>query len=95
MSVYVFDSESASLSRYASPADALNGRAPDFLRAQRWLFFRANGEPLRVDVLADGSMQLRPWASCSSCTLAQVLPFVMHFDVADEELADLNARLAG
>lgn len=76
MSLYVFDSEQARLECHATRASALAGRDAAGLRAQRWLFFEADGQPLRLDMLADGSMQMRPWASCSSCTLAQLLPFV-------------------
>lgn len=93
MSVYVFDSEDKTLSRHADPAAALRGRDVSMLREQRWLFFTGTGESLRADVLADGSSQLRPWASCSSCTLVQVLPFVASLDGSAAELAALRERL--
>ncbi|MDO6384738.1 hypothetical protein [Uliginosibacterium sp. 31-12] len=84
MTVFVFDSEAASLAVCADPAAALQGRAVADLRAQRWLFFGVDGEPLRVDCLADGTSQLRPWASCASCRLVQVLPWVEHFETTSE-----------
>lgn len=77
MSVYVFDAELGMLESHVDRASALAGRDPAGLREQRWLYFEADGRPLRLDLLADGSMQMRPWASCSSCTLAQLLPFVL------------------
>lgn len=76
MNVYVFEVGSARLELFASVAEAISGRDRDALRRQDWLFFAADGNPLRVDLFADGGMQMRPWASCSSCTLAQILPFV-------------------
>ncbi|MDQ7990215.1 MAG: hypothetical protein REI09_11335 [Candidatus Dactylopiibacterium sp.] len=74
--VYVFDSEQGLLEAFATREAALGGRDEAALRAQRWLFFDAAGQPLRVDVLLDGRRQMRPWASCASCTLAQLLPYV-------------------
>jgi hypothetical protein len=76
MKVFVFDSERAHLALHSSPQAALAGREPAALKAQRWLFFALDGSGLRVDCHADGTQHLRPWASCSSCTLAQLLPYV-------------------
>lgn len=74
--IFVFDSEGATLTVQPDPATALQGLPSDELRRQRWLFFAADGSPLRVDCLADGSRQFRPWASCSSCRLEQILPWI-------------------
>lgn len=76
MTVFVFDSETGVLAHRASPAEALQGMSRELLRSQRWLFFAEDGAPLRVDCLADGSCQMRPWASCSSCRLEQLLPWI-------------------
>ncbi len=95
MSVYVFDSEQGRLELHADREQALRGRDPAGLRGQRWLFFEADGSPLRLDLLADGSMQMRPWASCSSCTLAQLLPYVREAGCGldDSALEALHRRL--
>lgn len=46
--------------------------------AQDWLFFADDGSPLRPDLL-DGGVRyyLRPWASCASCSLPQILHLVV------------------
>lgn len=96
MKGYVFDSETGMLTCFASRDEALQGRDDEALRRQRWLFFAEDGSPLRVDFLADGSSQMRPWASCSSCTLIQLMPFVLGtgpgLDAAGE-LESLRKRL--
>lgn len=38
-----------------------------------WLFFDDRGSPLKLDRLQDYGTFLRPWASCASCSLEQVL----------------------
>ena len=95
--IFVFDSETALLALHADAPAALSGRPSAELRDQRWLFFAADGEPLRVDCLADGSCQLRPWASCASCRLDQVLPFVASFTgtAACPDLMALQSLLQG
>lgn len=66
------------------------------VRAERWLFFAEDGSPLRPQFLpaeAGGTgYYLRPWASCGSCSLSQVLPFVTDLQ-GPESLGALRARL--
>lgn len=74
--VFVFEVDTAVLHGHADVAAALAGCDAAGLKAQRWLFFDASGQPLRAECLAGEQMFLRPWASCSSCSLEQLLPWV-------------------
>ena len=74
--IFRFDSDTSALQVHAHAQAALLGCVTEDLLKQRWLFFAADGSPLRVDCLADGSRQMRPWASCSSCRLEQLLPWI-------------------
>jgi len=70
--VQVFSPENGLLQAYPDATRAIAACDPARVRAQTWLFFAADGSPLRPEFMAD-SYYLRPWASCASCTLAQVL----------------------
>ena len=74
--IFLFDSDASALQVHADAHAALLACLTEDLLRQRWLFFAADGSPLRADCLADGSRQLRPWASCSSCRLEQLLPWI-------------------
>lgn len=69
------------------------------VRAEQWLFFAADGSPLRPQFSRGQSgsavegYYLRPWASCGSCSLPQVLPFVETV-VGPPSRAELTARFA-
>lgn len=95
MKYYVFDSGTGLLECFTQRDAMLQGRDREQLRQQRWLFFVEDGSPLRIDFLADGTLQMRPWASCSSCTLVQLLPFVLGIGQGLDagELDDLRKRL--
>lgn len=51
-------------------AQRLQGVIADF---EDWLFFDDAGLPLKIQREADGAVFLRPWASCASCSLPQIL----------------------
>jgi hypothetical protein len=38
-----------------------------------WLFFDDAGQPLKIQHEAGATVFLRPWASCASCSLPQIL----------------------
>lgn len=70
--VFVFDPEAGQLAVYPDPAQATAACAVADVRAQRYLFFAADGSPLRPEFEGDGYF-LRLWASCASCSLPQIL----------------------
>lgn len=81
MSLYAFEVEAKRLQVVADAA-ALRAACPvDEVRAERWLFFAEDGSPLRpqfrrAESGAEEDYYLRPWASCGSCSLPQILPFI-------------------
>lgn len=72
MSIFAFQVSQHCLHVLATRQEArdLAGEAID---AEDWLFFDAAGLPLKVQREEDGAVFLRPWASCASCSLPQVL----------------------
>lgn len=94
MSVFGFRVADESLHVFASPAAALQQCAGAVLPTQDWLFFAADGSPLRLEQGLNGWPYLRPWASCSSCSLPQLLPYVraLHDANGAESLATLCQR---
>ncbi|GAB2888722.1 hypothetical protein GCM10027046_16470 [Uliginosibacterium flavum] len=76
MTIFAFHVADACLHVFASPALALQHCSAAEVSAQVWLFFAEDGSPLRVEQGLEGMRFLRPWASCSSCSLAQLLPYV-------------------
>ncbi|MEC5397463.1 hypothetical protein [Uliginosibacterium sp. H1] len=75
--VFAFRVDDGALHVLPDAASAPAQCAAAEVRAQQWLFFADDGEPLRPQFLeADGRYFLRPWASCSSARLDQVLHLV-------------------
>lgn len=74
MSFYIFESASGCLAVYPGEAEALAAFAVD--DGVERLLFAADGGGLQCMRLADGSRYIRPWSSCGSCSLPQVLPYV-------------------
>ncbi|MDP5240178.1 hypothetical protein Q9Q94_11605 [Uliginosibacterium sp. 31-16] len=94
MSVFGFRVADESLHVFASPAAVFQSCSGAALSAQDWLFFAVDGSPLRLEQGLDGRPYLRPWASCSSCSLPQMLPYVraLHDPSGAESLAALCQR---
>jgi len=72
MKVFRFNTANGRLVSFVSRMETLadGGNEPDCV------YFAEDGSPLRLDQGLDGERVLRPWASCSSCRLAQILPYV-------------------
>ncbi|WP_018605081.1 hypothetical protein [Uliginosibacterium gangwonense] len=70
--VFVFSPDAGQLTVYPNPAQATAACAVADVRAQRYLFFAADGGPLRPEFEGEGYF-LRLWASCASCSLPQIL----------------------
>lgn len=72
MSVFAFQVSQHCLHVLATREEAreLAGKMAD---AEDWLFFDDAGLPLKAQREADGAAFLRPWASCASCSLPQIL----------------------
>ncbi|MFT4173306.1 MAG: hypothetical protein QM639_12150 [Rhodocyclaceae bacterium] len=81
MSIYGLDTMRNVLHAFADEAAAVAACPLAQAQAQEWLFFADDGEPLRPLPWGQaGAYTLRPWASCSSCRLEQVLPFVTRIE---------------
>jgi hypothetical protein len=72
--IFVYTVSRQALFIYASLGEAQVQRDCD--AQDDLLFFATDGSPLRLQDSGDGIKFLRPWASCGSCHLAQVLPYV-------------------
>ncbi|MBS1209843.1 MAG: hypothetical protein H6R19_2241 [Proteobacteria bacterium] len=72
MKVFRFNAADGALVGFATHVAALAdlGGGPDCV------YFAEDGSPLRLEQGLDGGRFLRPWASCASCHLAQILPYV-------------------
>ena len=70
MPVFAFEPDDGVLHQLGSEAEALRLEADT---SREFLFFAADGSPLKRSGLPDGSSYLRPWAACGSCRLDQVL----------------------
>ena len=72
MSVFAFQVSQHSLHVLATRAEAaqLPGGDADL---DDWLFFDDAGLPLKMQRAAGETAFLRPWASCASCSLPQIL----------------------
>ncbi|MGC3964883.1 MAG: hypothetical protein QM803_16625 [Rhodocyclaceae bacterium] len=79
MSIFALNTDDNRLREF-DDEDAVMAACPvEDVMAQRWMFFAKDGEPLRPERSGAG-YYLRPWASCSSCRLEQVLPFVQSIE---------------
>lgn len=77
MSVFAFSVAGGALHVFPDAAAAAIACRGEEVAADVWLFFDADGSPLRADFLERGGRYyLRPWASCASCSLPQVLHLV-------------------
>ena len=94
MKLFAFHVGEACLHVFATQAEALRHCAGSAGAAPDWLFFAGDGSPLRLEAGLDGACFLRPWASCSSCSLSQVLPFVRELH-GDSEGLDVLCQLFG
>jgi hypothetical protein len=74
--IFAYHVELRHLGVFENSAEALKRCLTYPTRLQDWLFFAFDGSPLRVQDGGDGVIFLRPWASCASCQLAQILPYV-------------------
>lgn len=70
--VFAFIPDTGELTVYPDAAQATRACAASEVRAQRYLFFAADGSPLRPEFEGD-TYFLRLWASCASCSLPQIL----------------------
>jgi len=76
MTIFVLTTHDNVLHVFASGAAALTSDAVKTSRdSDDVLFFAEDGAGLRHES-GGGMNYLRPWASCSSCSLSQVLPLV-------------------
>jgi hypothetical protein len=89
MSIFVLTMSDHVLHAFADAAAALNSAVVKQSDGESLLFFADNGDGLRHEAAADANY-LRPWASCSACTLRQVL----HMIDAVEGAAPLNSLSA-
>lgn len=94
MTILAFHVADECLHVFASPALALQHCSAAEVSAQVWLFFAADGSPLCVEQGLEERRFLRPWASCSSCSLAQLLPYVrvLQTQAGAETLEALRSR---
>ena len=77
MTVFAFSVRDAVLVVHPDAALAAHACVPDEVASDAWLFFAADGSALRPDFLTPrGKYYLRPWASCASCSLPQVLHMI-------------------
>jgi len=90
MKVFRFNALDGQFVCFASSAEALAdlGGGPDCV------YFAEDGSPLRLEQGLDGYRFLRPWASCASCSLVQILPYVRTGEgsLNEEALASLRAQ---
>lgn len=76
ISVFAFSVADGVLYVHPDAASAVAACDSAEVAADGWLFFDADGSPLRPDFLERGRYYLRPWASCASCSLPQILHMV-------------------
>ena len=96
MNIFAFHVADECLHVFASEALALQYCSAAEVSAQAWLFFAEDGSPLRVEQGLEERRFLRPWASCSSCRLAQLLPYVRKLEgLAGAETLDALRRRFG
>jgi len=90
MKVFRFTAADGGFVSFASHAEAL----ADLDGGRDCVYFAEDGSPLRLEQGLDGYCFLRPWASCSSCRLVQVLPYVRTGEgsIDEETLAGLRAK---
>jgi len=75
MTVFAYHVSTCCLHVVADASDALACMSVSS-DIEDWLFFDKKGLPLRLDRISANPVFLRPWASCASCSLEQVLYMV-------------------
>jgi hypothetical protein len=92
MLIFTYSVDDALLGAFDGEAQALVAAAA---AGSEVLFFAADGSALRRSDLPGGGAYLRPWASCGSCSLPQVMPLVrgMHPESVIDSLAAVEALL--
>lgn len=77
MRVFAYHPTHKVLRVFEDAQQALAACPREAMASDSWLFFDADGQPLLAECGTEHRAFLRPWASCASCSLPQVLPYVL------------------